>query len=150
MSSPEKRIVPLSGRSMPESWPMSVVLPAPLGPMMAWVSPSLTARSTWSVARSAPKLLHSWRTSSRPLLMPSPEQAGEAALGEDDDEDEDDAEVELPVVAHPVLGQELRALQPVLQQQQRRGAEQRPRGRGDAAEDHHEHELARARPAHEI
>ena len=43
MSSPAKRIVPASGRRSPASWPMSVVLPAPFGPMIACVSPWRTS-----------------------------------------------------------------------------------------------------------
>jgi len=48
---------PVSGRRFPASWLMSVVLPAPLGPMIACVSPSRTSSVTWSVAFSAPNAL---------------------------------------------------------------------------------------------
>ena len=39
MSRPSKRMRPASGAISPASWPISVVLPAPLGPMMACSSP---------------------------------------------------------------------------------------------------------------
>jgi hypothetical protein len=35
MSRPSKKILPLSARSAPDSWWISVVLPAPLGPINA-------------------------------------------------------------------------------------------------------------------
>ena len=38
-SSPLKVMVPLDGRSRPEIMPTSVVLPAPLGPITALISP---------------------------------------------------------------------------------------------------------------
>src|SRR2546427_9505956 len=79
MSSPAKRMVPASGRMVPASWLMKVVLPAPLGPMSACVSPSATWKSMPSLARSAPKLLQRPLTSSIGLE----EDAGEAAAEED-------------------------------------------------------------------
>src|SRR2546423_13717397 len=57
-------MVPESGARSPASCAMSVVLPAPLGPMIACVSPSRICRSTRLVAMSPPKLLVSPRTSS--------------------------------------------------------------------------------------
>jgi hypothetical protein len=44
MSAPSKRMAPSSLAAIPESWWMSVVLPAPLGPMMACSSPGSTSR----------------------------------------------------------------------------------------------------------
>ena len=38
-SAPAKRMRPASGCSSPASWATSVVLPAPLGPITAWISP---------------------------------------------------------------------------------------------------------------
>jgi len=51
---PAKWMWPRSGRISPDNWPMSVLLPAPLGPISAWISPARTSRSTWSVASSPP------------------------------------------------------------------------------------------------
>ena len=57
MSAPKKAMRPASGLISPVIWPMSVDLPAPLGPMIAWRSLASTLRVTLSVARRAPKLL---------------------------------------------------------------------------------------------
>src|SRR5207237_573939 len=94
-SSPAKKMRPLSGRRSPASWLMKVVLPAPFGPMIACVSPSRTARSMRSLARSAPKVFVRARTSSVAL-----EDAGEAPLEEDDrhhEERPEDREGDRPV-----------------------------------------------------
>src|SRR5712671_983793 len=111
MSSPAKRIRPASGRRLPASWPISVVLPAPFGPMIACVSPSRTSRSMPSLARRAPKFLARPLTSSIGLV----EDAGEAALEEDHGEHEQRAEDDLPVLGP--------ALQHLLDQEQREGAQ---------------------------
>src|SRR5436190_12612383 len=137
MSSPAKKMRPLSGTRLPASWLMKVVLPAPFGPMMAWVSPSRTARSMPSVARSAPKALTRLRTSS----IGAPENSGEAALEEDHRQDEQRPQDHLPVLGP--------ALEQLFQQDQRKGPQHRPRGARDAAEDHHEHEIAGLDPAHQ-
>src|SRR5256885_12226254 len=91
-SRPPKRMVPASGRRSPASSAMSVVLPAPFGPMTAWVSPSGTARSTPSVARrppnlfASPRIARSGSATARSGLGHEPEQP---ALGEEHHEDEE-------------------------------------------------------------
>src|SRR5256884_7410604 len=142
MSSPAKRTRPRSGSRLPASWLIRVVLPAPFGPMMAWVSPSSTSRSTSSLARSAPKLFLKPRTSSRVLFILGEEQSREAALQEKHRQHEERSEDELPVLRP--------ARERVLEEQQRKGAEHRTRDTLHAAEYDHEHELARARPIHEL
>src|SRR5258707_15061971 len=112
-SSPAKAMRPLSGRRLPASWPMKVVLPAPFGPMMACVSPSRTSRSMPSLARSAPKLLVSPLTSSIGLV----EHARQAATEEDHREDQQRPEDHLPMLGP--------AREQILHQQQREGAEHR-------------------------
>src|SRR6185436_16848004 len=134
MSSPAKRTLPASGRRLPASWLMKVVLPAPFGPMTAWVSPSATSKSMPSVARSAPKFLTSPRTSSIRFV----ENPCQAATEEDDREDEQRAEDHLPVLGP--------ALEDFLDEEEREGAEHRSRGARHAAEDHHEHDVARLLP----
>src|SRR4030088_518741 len=94
MSSPANTMRPASGRRLPASWPIRVVLPAPFGPMIACVSPSRTSRSMPSLARRAPKFLDRPRTSSIGLV----EDAGEAALEEDHAEHEERTEDDLPVL----------------------------------------------------
>src|SRR5258705_5793581 len=137
MSSPANTIRPASGRRLPASWPMKVVLPAPFGPMMACVSPSRTSKSMPSVARSAPKVLTKFLTSSIGLV----EDAGEAAAEEDDRQHEQRPEDHLPVLRP--------SREEGLDEEQREGAEHRPGGARYAAEDHHEHDVARLLPAHE-
>src|SRR5689334_14175451 len=130
-SSPANVMRPPSGRRFPASWPMKVVLPAPFGPMIACVSPSRTSKSMPSVARSAPKLFVSFRTSSIGFV----EDAGEAAPEEEDRKDEQRAEDHLPVLGP--------AREQVLEEEQREGAEHRSCRARHAAEDHHEHDVAR-------
>src|SRR5436190_8329513 len=99
MSSPAKRMRPASGCSIPESWLISVVLPAPFGPITACVSPSRTSRSTPSVACSAPNALRNPLTSrsgSAIAFLPG-KQAREPALEEEHDKHEDGPEDDLPV-----------------------------------------------------
>src|SRR5438874_12602890 len=111
MSSPPKTMRPPSGRRLPASWPMKVVLPAPFGPMMACVSPSRASKSMPSVARSAPKLFVSCRTSSIGFV----EDPRQPAAEEDDREDQQRAEDHLPVLRPP--GEK------VFEQEEREGAE---------------------------
>src|SRR5712675_2706690 len=136
-SSPAKRMRPASGRRWPASCAMSVVLPAPFGPMIACVSPSATVRLTPSVARRAPKLLYRSVTSSIGFL----EDASQAAPEEDHRQDQQRPEDDLPV-----LGE---ALQGLLEHEQCEGAEQRAGDALHAAEDHHEHQVAGLQPAHQ-
>src|SRR6185312_13333361 len=98
-SAPAKAIVPASGRRVPASWPISVVLPAPLGPMIASVSPSATSRSTPSVATRPPKRLRSPRTTSSgsAIAGAARQQAIEAAARVEHDEDEQRSQHDLPV-----------------------------------------------------
>src|SRR3954469_4387964 len=93
-SSPPKTMRPESGRRLPASWLMKVVLPAPFGPMMACVSPSRTSKSMPSVARSAPKLFVSWRTSSIRFV----ENPRQAAAEKDHRDYQQRAEDHLPML----------------------------------------------------
>jgi hypothetical protein len=54
MSSSPSRTVPALARSAPVTRPISVLLPAPFGPINACRLPGSTARSTPSTAVSAP------------------------------------------------------------------------------------------------
>src|SRR5574341_2311964 len=100
MSSPAKRMRPASGRRLPASWLISVVFPAPFGPMTACVSPSRTSRSTPSVARSAPNAFDKPRiSSSASVIVPgSGQQPGEAAPEKQHRGEEEQPEEELPVL----------------------------------------------------
>src|SRR4029079_15759121 len=54
-SSPANTMRPASGASSPEIWLISVVLPAPFGPITACSSPGITSSVTSSVTRRPPK-----------------------------------------------------------------------------------------------
>src|SRR5437763_11745675 len=64
MSSPRNRTRPVSGRRNPLTTSNSVVLPAPLGPMMPTISSSLTSRETSRSACTPPKRTEAPSTSS--------------------------------------------------------------------------------------
>src|SRR5436309_10699962 len=57
MSRPSKRIAPVSSAISPVSCPISVLLPAPFGPMMACSSPGAIASEMPSDATTPPKRL---------------------------------------------------------------------------------------------
>src|SRR5437763_5108572 len=144
MSVPAKRIVPASGRSSPESSAIRVVWPAPFGPITASSSPGSTESETSLVAVRPPKRLVSPSISSSALAiapLPPGNQAEQTGLRKQHDQDQDRPERGLPVLGQP--------RQDALQDQVGRRAEDRPEQRADAAEDHHHHDLARARPMHD-
>src|ERR1700675_2329620 len=134
------------------TWPVmrlnSVVLPAPLGPMMALIEPVGTVKLTPSTAWKPPKLLRTSRTSSMraPLaLEPGGEERNGARepAGEDEEQgDEDDAEDERPVlrVGHDLL------VQPEQHEGAEGGAEEGPH----AAEQRHDQDLGRLGPVGEV
>src|SRR3954469_11832555 len=64
MSRPSRRMLPAVGRSTPVKRLMSVVLPAPFGPIRAWRTPFWTASETLSVATIPPKFFSSALVSS--------------------------------------------------------------------------------------
>src|SRR5450756_1431674 len=103
--------------SMPVRQLKSVVLPAPLGPMMAWISPSRTVTFTWSTAAIAPKRLTTpWacntmgasapaarrrrhrRGAAPPAVAVALDHARDALGGKQHEEDEDGAEEHHPVL----------------------------------------------------
>src|SRR5262245_56990650 len=140
-SAPAKRMVPASGRRPPASWPISVVLPAPFGPMMASVSPSATSSATSSVATRPPKRLRNPRTaSSGSAIAGARQQAIKSPAPVEHDEDEERTEHHLPV--HGPRREQ------VLEQQERDGAEHWAEQGAHAAQDDHDHDVARARPVH--
>src|SRR5881628_3238869 len=140
-SRPAKRVVPASGRRSPASWPISVVLPAPFGPMIACVSPSSTSRSTRSVARRPPKLLLRPRTaiSGSAIARDQPEQA---PLGEEDHDDEEGPQDDLPVLRQ--------GGEHVFEAEEHDRTEDGPEQRAHPAQDDHEHDLAGPGPVHEV
>src|SRR5689334_16604025 len=94
-----KYISPLSGARLPQICAISVVLPAPLGPISACTSPAATSSDTLSVATRPPKRLA--RFSSLSIVLPSHlpgEQAGDALRGEQHDGEQHRADREVAVL----------------------------------------------------
>src|SRR5215213_5195178 len=143
-SSPANMIVPASGANNPEIWLISVVLPAPFGPITACSSPGITSSVTASVTRRPPKFfVRVWMrsTGSATEYPPQPlRHADQSAAREHRDEHEQRPEDHLPVLGD--------AGKPFLGEQERGGADDRAVERSNAAEDHHDEQLARALPGH--
>src|SRR5436305_6842278 len=107
MSSPQNTMRPASGASMPEIWLISVVLPAPFGPITACSSPGRTSSVTASVTRRPPKFFARFsmrKTASEtiasatehlPQLRKQPDQP---AARENRDQHQSGAEDHLPVL----------------------------------------------------
>src|SRR2546421_5739932 len=134
---------PASVGSTPEIWPMSVVLPAPFGPISACTSPRVTSRVTSSVATTPPKRLLTPRSSS---MAAPPEEPGNTLGRQHDDGEQHDAHREAGMVL--VVGRELREPgdavvgDQVLEAEQHRGADDAAPERADAAQNHHDHQRA--------
>src|SRR6187455_667683 len=129
-------IVPPVGLRSPESRLTKVVLPAPFGPITAWISPVTSSSDTSFTAASPPKRFDSAVVRSATsvivvLRRDARDQRLDAARDGEHNRDDDQAFGELPV-----LGE---ALQVFFQPHHHDGADQRP---GDAAlsaeHDHHQ------------
>src|SRR4051794_17061413 len=131
---PANAIVPASGRSSPARAETSVVLPAPFGPMTAWISPGMTESVTSASAGSPPNRLLSpdIASSASAIAVPAlavpadPDQAEQARFRTQHDDDQQWAEQ-----CRPVLGP---ARQHAFEQQIGGGAEYRPDQRTDPAQ----------------
>src|SRR5437868_856050 len=138
---PPSRIVPEFGSNCPVSWLISVVLPAPFGPMIACSSPCATSSVTWSVATMPPKRLTRFSTrSSGSATGKPPDKADDAAPPEQHDQEQQRAHDKRPVFRH--LRQKL------FQQQKHDRPDHRAEHRAHAAEDDHDHEIAGTGPVH--
>src|SRR6185295_8725383 len=145
MSRPAKTIEPASGLSRPEIWLISVVLPAPFGPITACSSPGMMSRLRSSVTTSPPKLLCSLaRRSNGSATSQPPRQfaadADETAAREQHDQYQDGTEDHLPMLGEarePLLGQEVCGR-----------ADDRAMQRAQPAEQHHHDQFTRALPGH--
>src|SRR5688500_7624444 len=113
---------------------MSVVLPAPLGPISACTSPRATSRLTPSTATTPPKR----------LLTFFSESTGDSPGREQYYGEQDDAHWQLPVER---VGAEQRAAgEQLLQREQHYRADRAAPEAADAAQDHHDHQRARLHP----
>src|ERR1043166_6306155 len=140
MSRPAKPVRPAWGLSSAVSCAISVVLPAPFGPMTACSSPSGTARLTLSDAVMPPKRLLKPSIASNGSGMPPPQHAIDTAARVDDDEYQKRADDELRVFGD--------SRERLLEHQQRHGADERTEWRAHAAEHYYHDKIARARPVH--
>src|ERR1700677_218937 len=132
---PANRMAPASGASSPKSCEISVVLPAPFGPMTAWTSPAMTSSDRESLAARLPKRLVRLSMSKSGSGIGAArmgfEQRQHAASGEQGDEDQERSEENLPMLGP---AREYR-----LKTDQHGGADQRSKQGGSATEDHHDH-----------
>src|SRR5207302_10718253 len=110
---PPKRMCPPSALSAPVTRLKKVVLPAPFGPMIAWIPPPSTVRSSFESTTSFPKLRESPSTASSGALtaQAEPGQQGlvEQPLRPHEHHDQHEEPVEdLAPVLHPAqeLGQD--------------------------------------------
>src|SRR5665647_1257607 len=141
MSRPAILMVPECGVSCPISWLISVVLPAPFGPMIACNSPWATSSETWSVAMMPPNRRTSFSTRSKgSATIEPPQQAVDAAAPEQHDRQQERSQDQRPIFRH--LRQEF------LQHQIDDRPDHRAEQRAHAAEDHHHHQIAGAGPVH--
>src|SRR5512145_1875590 len=124
MSFSRKKISPTSTESVPEIWWISVVLPAPFGPISACTSPAATSRVTPSTATTPPKRLLRFLSESTCNSLRREQHHGE----------QDRAHRELPMQR---VGAEQRAArEQLLQREQHDGAHRSAPEAPDAAEDH--------------
>src|SRR5713101_4548241 len=129
MSAPARRMDPECGSNCPVSWLISVVLPAPFGPMIACNSPLATSSETLSVATIPPNRRTSFSTRSKGSAMAQPpQQPDNAAAPEQHDQQQQRAHDQRPVFS------DLR--QQFLQQQIDHGADDGPEQRAHSAQDH--------------
>src|SRR3954469_2501905 len=163
MSRPSKWMRPAFGTISPQSWPISVVLPAPFGPMMACSSPLLTSSPTLSEAITPPKRLvrPSMASSASAMAFDLARRPGQqsidAAAGEQHDQQQHRTEDKLPVFArtlHLMAGQKLarsanQYRQRLFQHQQRDRADHWAEHRAHAAKHRHDDQIARAGPEHD-
>src|SRR5690554_2568117 len=94
---------PESGARLPAIWAISVDLPAPLGPIRAWISPGRRSSETSRVACSAPKRLFRLSSVSTAslILLPPCQPAHYAMLGEQHHKQQHHTEEQLPVLGQP-------------------------------------------------
>src|ERR1700704_6540515 len=91
-------MLPEFGSNCPVSWLISVVLPAPLGPIIACNSPLATSSERLSVAAMPPNRRTRFSTrSSGSATLQSPQQSHDAATPEQYDQEQQRAHDQRPV-----------------------------------------------------
>src|SRR6056297_1763488 len=136
-SRPAKLTWPASGLRAPQIWAIRVDLPAPLGPITAWISPGRRSRLTSSQARTAPKdLLNPLvvRMGSVMRHPPARQKPDDATPCEEHDQKKEKAEPDMPERAD--------SAQHMFERDEERRPRHRPVKPPDSAEDHEDHDLA--------
>src|SRR5262249_37497608 len=138
--------------------PISVLLPAPFGPMMACSSPGCMASVMASEATTPPKrLVRASMRSSPSATTHALQQPVDPPACEQNDEEEQRPQHHLPVFLDSHGNRRLHKSgceqpnqnrQQFLQDQERHGADQRAERRCHAAKNDHDDKVARARPMH--
>src|SRR5437763_15824812 len=134
-------MVPEFGVNWPVNWLISVVLPAPFGPMMACSSPGTTSSERLSVATMPPNRRIRFSTRNRGSATRKPPQYSHDAAARE----QHDQQQQRPHDHRPIFG-ELR--QKLFEQEKGDGADNGTEQRAHAAEDHHLHEIAGADSIH--
>src|SRR5216684_1337665 len=147
-SRPAKWMAPESGLKLPVSWLTSVVLPAPLGPIRAWISPGFTSIETESVATRPPKRLIRRSVESSGSTMATSEQRIDAALGVKRDQHQHGTEHDLPIFAPTFAAEIEQRRQRFLQHEEGDGAVERAEQGAHAAQHDDDDEIARLHPRH--
>src|SRR5688572_11863455 len=145
MSRPSRSTEPVSARRWPVMRLKNVVLPAPLGPMMAAICPRATPRLTPPTAWKPSNDLRMSRTSStaRPQAVPGGvERAHDPARKHEEQHDEDAAEDEGPVLR--VRGDLL------VEHEEDEGAHGGPVEVAHPAQNGHDEDLGRFGPVREV
>src|SRR6202022_3917696 len=139
MSAPARRMDPECGSNWPVSWLISVVLPAPFGPMIACNSPLATSSETLSVATIPPNRRTSFSTRSKgSATAQPPQQPDDAAAPEQHDQQQKRAHDERPIFCY--LRQKL------FQHEISDRSDHRAEHPAHAAENDHHHQIAGAGP----
>src|SRR2546421_8283069 len=132
---------PESTPTLPEIWPIKVVLPAPFGPMSACTSRACTSSVTLSVATTPPKRFETPLSSS---TAPPREKAGETLRRKkhDDEHHQADTEVGVLLVVRRDLHQPRDRMirDEVLEPEEHGRPDHAAPQVADTAEDHHDHE----------
>src|ERR1700730_810924 len=142
-----KRTLPASGRRWPVMRLKSVVLPAPLGPMIALIDPRGTLKLTPPTARKPSKLLRRPRTSSTGRPPPETVLEGDRGAGDPAGEYEEEHHQNGAEDQGPVLGVRDDLL---IEPDQDGRAEGRAEEGAHAAEERHDQDLRRFGPVGEI
>src|SRR5262245_15130258 len=145
-SRPSSTTVPVSGLRWPVTRLKNVVLPAPLGPMMAAIRPRSTFTLTPPTAMKPSKLLRTSRTSST-ACAPQPareclRRAGQTAGEHEEQHDEDHAQHERPGLR---IGGDL-----LIEEDQHQRAKRRSVEGPHAAQQRHDEDLGGLGPVGEV